>query len=188
MPSRYFKLTDDVYIPGRWHLRTPVDETGKEVDPWQFTEGHPVQVDGRLRMSFRRTGSPLDFTLAGLDIPVVRAHVASLLAELAPNDVQFLPVDIEGQTDPFCIFVATRLIRCIDDAATGEVRYWTPEDGRPEKVGKYQLVRGMRIDPSKAGDAKVFRTWGWTIALIVHEDIKRALERANVTGTHFKEV
>ncbi|RYZ15461.1 MAG: hypothetical protein EOO70_06775, partial [Myxococcaceae bacterium] len=46
----------------------------------------------------------------------------------------------------------------------------------------------MRIDPTKAGDAKVFRTWGWTIALIVSEDIKEALERAGVTGMKFKEV
>jgi hypothetical protein len=188
MATRYFDLSDDVYIPGRWHLRTPVDEHGQEVAPWQFTEGHPVQVRGRLRMAFRRTGGPLDFTLAGLDIPVVRAHVASLLAALAPNDVQFLPVDIEGQADPFRILVATRLIQCIDDAATSEVRYWKSEDDRPEKVGEYRVVHGMRIDPSKVGEARVFRTWGWTIALIVSEDIKVALERASVTGTHFKEV
>nr|WP_317987913.1 suppressor of fused domain protein [Hyalangium gracile] len=46
----------------------------------------------------------------------------------------------------------------------------------------------MRIDPSKVGDAKIFRTWGWTVALIVSEDIKQALERAGVTGVKFKEV
>ncbi len=188
MTTRYFKLRDDVDLPNRWRLEPPVDETGQEVNPWQFTKGQPVQPAGRLRMSVSRSGVPLDFTLTGLDVPVVRAHVAALLAELAPNDVQFLPVDIEGQPDPFHIFVATRLVRCIDGHATEEVRYWKPEDGRPEKVGKYRYVGGMRIDPSKVGGTRVFRTWGWTVALIVHEDIKLALERANVTGTHFREV
>ncbi len=46
----------------------------------------------------------------------------------------------------------------------------------------------MRIDPSKVGDAKVFRTWGWSIALVVSEDIKDALERTGATGLQFTEV
>jgi hypothetical protein len=46
----------------------------------------------------------------------------------------------------------------------------------------------MRIDPSKVGDAKVFRPWGWTVALIVLEEIKEALERVGATGTKFKDV
>jgi hypothetical protein len=158
------------------------------VDPWQFTEGHSVEISERLKMALQVAGKPLDFTLAGLDIPVVHAKVASILAELAPDDVQLLPVDIEGQPEQFNILVATNLIQCIDDEASEEVEYWRPEDERPEKTGNYRAVAGMRIDPSKAGDAKVFRTWGWTIALIVSEDIKEALERAGVTGIKFKEV
>nr|WP_233587362.1 suppressor of fused domain protein [Corallococcus sp. CA049B] len=46
----------------------------------------------------------------------------------------------------------------------------------------------MRIDPTKVGGARVFRTWGWTVALIVSEDIKEALEHANITGVKFREV
>ena len=102
--------------------------------------------------------------------------------------MQLLAVDVDGQSEPYCILVATRLIRCIDDNASEEVGYWTPEDGRPEKVGKYRGVSGMRIDPTKVGGAKVFRTWGWTIALVVSEDLKEALERAGVTGAKFEEV
>ena len=188
MAQRYFDLTDDVYIPGRWHIDTPVDETGQEVDPWQFTEGHSVEVRERLRMALQVAEKALDFTLAGLDIPVVHAKVASLLKELAPGDVQLFPVEIDGHPDHFCLVNVTRLVRCIDDEASEEVKYWTPEDGRPEKTGKYRAVAGMRIDPSKVGDAKVFRPWGWTIALIVSEEIKEALERIGATGTKFKEV
>lgn len=46
----------------------------------------------------------------------------------------------------------------------------------------------MRIDSSKMGDAKVFRPWGWTVAQILSEEIKEALERVGATGTKFKEV
>ncbi|NMO21444.1 hypothetical protein HPC49_42950 [Pyxidicoccus fallax] len=188
MSKRYFDLSDDLSIRGRWQLHSPVDEHGQEVDPWQFTKGQAVQVDTRLRLPLQVNGTPLDFTLGGLDTPVVSTRVAALLTELAPDDVQLLPVDIDGQTEPFRIVVATRLIRCIDDQASREVRYWKPEDGRPEKVGKYRVVSGLRIDPTQVGSARVFRPWGWTVALIVSEDIKQALERAGVTGTRFKEV
>jgi len=188
MPHRYFKLTDDVYIAGRWELGEPVDSEGQEVDPWQFTKGSAVHVRERLRVPIKRPGPPLHFSFTSLATPVVHTQVAALLSELAPNDVQFIPVDIASQPDQFHIFVATHLIRCIDDERSTEVRYWKPEDGRPEKTGQYRSVYRLRIDPSKVGDAKVFRTWGWDIALIVSEEIKEALERIGATGTKFKEV
>ncbi|WP_095992105.1 imm11 family protein [Cystobacter fuscus] len=189
MPKKYFKLSQEVDGSGGWDLGNPTDPQGREVDnPWSFREGLPVADPGRLTLPVGRPGRALDFTLAGFSIPVVHARVAALFRELAPRDVQLLPVDIPGQPDPFCILVATRLIQCIDDQASEEVEYWMPEDGRPEKVGQYRDVSGMRIDPSKIGDAQVFRTWGWTIALIVSEELKEALERMGATGAKFKEV
>jgi hypothetical protein len=189
MPKRYFDLSDDVEMPGRWHLRSPTDLQGRELDdPWVFTDGIQIPNPGRLKSPIARPGRAVDFTITGLGIPIVHVRVASLFAELAPEDVQSFPVEIEGQPEQFCILVATKLIRCIDDKASEEVLVWTPEDGRPEKVGQYRDIYGMRIDTSKVGDAKVFRTWGWSIALIVREDIKDALERMGATGTWFQEV
>ncbi len=189
MPKRYFDLSDDVYVPGRWYLHNPADPSGREVDdPWMFTDGRRLPNPGRLKIAIDRPGKPLDFSLAGLAIPLVHVRVATVFAELAPEDVQLFPVEVEGQPEQFCILVATKTLRCIDDAACKEVEIWTPEDGRPEKVGQYRDVYGMRIDPSKVGDAKVFRTWGWTVALIVSQEIKHALERIGATGTYFEEV
>lgn len=189
MPKRYFDLADDIYLPGRWELGHPLDLNGQQLeDPWQFRVGEPAPFEGPVRIPVKRPGTPLDFSHAAFSIPVVHVRVASLLAEMAPNDVQLIPVRIDGQPDEFCILNATRLVRCIDDHASGEVRFWKPEDGRPEKTGQYRAVYGMRIDSSKVGDAKVFRTWGWTVALIVSEELKEALERLGTTGTKFKEV
>ncbi|WP_163786113.1 imm11 family protein [Myxococcus vastator] len=190
MAKRFFDLADDMELQGRWLLGDPTTSQGQEVDdPWQFTDGCPVQVEARLKIPIDHLGRPLDFSLAGVGVtPIVHKRVAHIFAELAPDDVQLFPVDVAGQAEPYFILVATRLIRCIDDSASTEVRYWQPEDGRPEKVGEYRGVSGMRIDPAKVGGAKVFRTRGWSIALIVSEDIKEALERAGVTGCYFKEV
>ncbi|MDY7227320.1 imm11 family protein [Hyalangium rubrum] len=184
MPQHFFKLYDDVYVPRRWHLATPTDGQGREVDDWQFTEGRALRIEGRLKIRVEHAGRPLDFAEAGLKIPVVHVKVASLFTELAPQDVQLIPVDIEGQPDQYLILVATRCVRCIDEKAS-RIRLWTHEDGVPEKVGRYRDVRDMRIDQERVGDAKVFRPWGWEGTLIVSGDIKSALTRMGAAGPKF---
>ncbi len=187
MSQRFFKLSDDRYVPQRWHLDTPVDSQGHKVHDWDFTRGTPVHMGGRLKIPIEIAGRPLDFSWAGLSIPVVHVKVASMLSERAPGDVQLIPADIEGQPDQYLVLVATRLIRCIDEKAS-KVQFWQPEDGLPEKVGQYWAVDDMRIDKVKVGNAKVFRPEGWEVALIVSEEIKDALERMGATGTRFEEV
>jgi hypothetical protein len=187
MSQRFFELHDDVQVPGRWHLDMPTDAQGNTLNDWQFKQGAPVSIQGRLRIPIEAAGRPLDFTEAGLRIPVVHVRVAALFTELAASDVQLLPVDIEGQPDQYLILVATRLVRCIDEQAS-EIQRWTPEDGLPEKVGQYAIVSHLRIDPAKAGDARVLRPEGWSGALIIREDLKRALEDLGATGLRFTEV
>ncbi|WP_338068602.1 imm11 family protein [Archangium gephyra] len=125
--------------------------------------------------------------LAGASIPVVHARVAAVFARLAPGDVQLIPVEVEGQTDSYFLLNITRVVKCIDDEASDEVRYWKPEHGQPENVGEYRSVIGLRIDPAKVGDAQLFLTWGW-IAIVVSEVIKKALEEMGATGPKFQEV
>jgi hypothetical protein len=187
MTKRFFRLADDVRFPNRWHLAMPRDLQGVKVDDYEFWRGTPVHIKSRLRIPIETEGKPLDYTEAGLNIPVVHVQVASMFAELAPDDVQLIPVDVEGQPDQYIILVATRLIRCIDEQAS-RIELWTHEDGVPHKVGQYASVRDLRIDKAKAGSAKVFRCEGWSSPLIVSEEIMDALERMGATGTRFEEV
>ncbi len=187
MSKRYFELSDDVELPHRWHLAMPRDRQGLKVDDGQFMRGEPVHIKDRLRIPIEIAGKPLDFTEAGISIPVVHIRVASMFAELAPDDVQLIPVDVEGHPDQYLILVATRLIRCIDEKAS-RIELWTHEDGVPEKVGQYFSVRDMRIEKAKVGSAKVFRCEGWMGPLIVSGEIKDALDRMGATGTRFEEV
>lgn len=187
MAQRFFDLADDVYVPRRWHLDTPIDSQGHSVHDWDFKRGTPVHVEGRLKIPIETAGKPLDFTEAGIRIPVVHVKVASMLAEKARGDVQLISADIEGYPDQYLVLVVTRLIRCIDEHAS-RILLWTAEDGEPERVGQYRDVRDMRIDKAKVGNAQVFRPEGWEVALIVSEEIKDALDRMGATGTRFQEV
>jgi len=187
MAKRFFELSDDVEFPLRWHLALPRDSHGQKVDDWQFRLGSPVHIKDRLRIPVEIVGKPLDFTEAGVRLPVLHVRIASVFAELAPDDVQLIPVDVEGYPDQYLILVATRLIRCIDETAS-RIELWTHEDGVPHKVGQYFSVRDMRVDKAKVGGAKVFRCEGWEGPLIVSGEIKDALEGMGATGTRFEEV
>ncbi|WP_307733024.1 imm11 family protein [Stigmatella ashevillensis] len=161
MPMQYFDLFDDVYFTGRWELGKLIDpQESKEVWPWLLMRGKPVHFPKNPVGPVRASGRPLDFSHAAFGIPVVHARVASIFTELAPTDVQLIPVNIQGQSDPYFILNIVRIVKCIDDKASEEVRYWTEEDELPEKTGTYSSVSGMRIDLAKVGNTKVFRTWG----------------------------
>ncbi|HEX8699759.1 MAG TPA: DUF1629 domain-containing protein [Myxococcaceae bacterium] len=187
MPKRFFELADDVNVPHRWHLAMPRNTQGVKVDDYEFWRGSSVHIETRLRVPIEIEGNPLDYTEAGLNIPVVHVRVASMFAELAPDDVQLIPVDVDGQPDQYLILVATRRIRCIDEQAS-RIELWTHEDGVPHKVGQYASVRDMRVDKARVGSAQVFRCEGWTGPLIISGEVKAALDGMGATGTRFEEV
>ncbi len=186
--TRYYELQDNRYHPGRWHLRSPLDEQGHPISPWQFFKGTRLDCQEAIRFPVKPDGVELDFSWAAFSIPVVHSRFVQLFASLGIQEVQFLPAHVEGHSGPWFILNTLHTLRCIDDARCTEVQYWQPEDGQPEKVGRYRYVAGMRIDPMKAGDTRIFRPWGWSQALIVSERLKEAMEKERITGTKFVEV
>jgi len=136
----------------------------------------------------RPDGVELDFSLAGVSIPVVSSRFVQVVERLGLQEAQFLPVQVDDHPGPWFILNTLRTLRCIDDARCEEVQYWRPEDGQLEKVGQYRSIMGLRIDPKKVEGVRIFRPWGWSIALLVSEDVKEALEREGLTGLRFTEV
>jgi hypothetical protein len=185
---KYYELVDDRRSLSRWQLGGPLDESGREIDPWQFREGEFLHFDHALRFPLDETGDALDFSWAAFAIPVVHDRFAQLFQRLRVTDVQFIPARIATHKSTCWVLNALRIIRCIDDARCTEVKYWKPEHNQPDKLGQYRSVVGLRIDPSKVGNARIFRTWGWRIALIVSEDIKQAIESEGLNGARFVEV
>ena len=186
--ARYYELTDDRRSRARWHLRSPLNEQGQPVDTWQFFKGRRLEPEGTIRFPVRPAGEALDFTWAAFSIPVVHERFAQLFQRLGVPEVQFIPAQVEAHPEPYFILNTLRTIPCIDDARCAGVEHWRPEDGQPEKVGEYRSVAGLRIDPSKAGGARIFRPWGWDVALIVSDDLKHAIEAEGLSGTRFVEV
>ncbi|HYO53092.1 imm11 family protein [Archangium sp.] len=188
MQMKYYDIFDNMRIPGRWHLKMPVDAQGEWIDTWQFKEGRVLDIKGPIRFPVKPVGVALEYTLS-MGVPVVHRRVVSLFERLGiQKEVQFIPVEVEGQEEPWFILNALQVIRCIDDARCEEVFYWRPEDGEPDRVGQYKNVRGLKVDPAKVGEANIFRPWGWLVVLIVSERVKMAMEAEGIIGTDFIEV
>jgi hypothetical protein len=187
--SRYYRLRDDMKFPGRWALGAPVDAQGQEINPWQFEKGLVLDLDGTPRFPLLVRGVPLEFSAAAFGIPVVHARFVQLFEHLeSRQDVQFIPARVESHSEPYFILNALRTLQCIDETRSEEIEYWKPEHGEPERVGEYRAVYGLKVDPTKAAGADIFRTWGWTVALIVSEHLKQVLEKERITGTKFTAV
>lgn len=186
---RYFELLDDMRILDRWEPGSPVDASGQEIWHGHFSQGLPLEVRTPAFVPLHSPGRVLDYTTTALGIPIVHAKLEALFGRPPiQGQLQLLPATIEGQADTWFLVNTLRVIRCIDDARCEAVFHYTAEDDEPERLGEYRNVRGLRIDASQVGDAHVFRPWGWQVAIIVSEHVKRALEQASVTGVRFTEV
>lgn len=187
--TEYFSIQDDVYIRERWHLKSPVDGEGGMIVPGDLMDGVPVSFDKPWFLALMRPGHELDYSLTGLNIPVVSQRFVTLFESLGVRDeVQFIPARVENHSGLYFVLNPLRIVKCIDVGKCAEVAFWEPKHGEPELVGQYRNVRGLRIDPAKAGNTDIFRPWGWPIAIIVSKRIKMAIEEEDLVGPTFTEV
>jgi hypothetical protein len=176
-------------ILDQWTLGEPMDGEGQELWHGELTDGLPISGRGPARIGVYAPGRPLDFSTTVLGVPIVHGRVKELLEQLGlSGQMQSFPIAVEGQAEPYYLLNLLRVVRCIDDARCEEVAYRTVEEGYEDEIGEYRNVVGMRIDPSRVGDAEIFRPWGWQTNIIVSERVKRALEESGVTGARFTEV
>jgi hypothetical protein len=187
--GRYFEVWPNMHIPGRWHVKGPRDEQGQQIIPWRLQQGMVFHTEMPLVLLLGQQGHALDFSLTGLNIPVVNGRFVSVCERLGiQHEVQFIPARVEEHPEPYFVLNPLRIIKCIDESRCEEVTFWEPRHGVPEKVGHYRNVVGMKVEPEKIGDANIFRPWGWQGALIVSERFKRAMEEEGLSGPSFVEV
>lgn len=182
---RIYKAVDDLRVPGRWFLGRIYDSKGHELNPNHFTRGVPVRVDPPIEVHLRDVGRPLDFTFADLDAPIVTPAVAEVFLRLAPNETEVIPARVESVEGEFALLNVTRKLRCLDERRS-EIMWWGPEDGRPDKVGQYQMISRFVIVASTVQECPMFRIDGWEVALLVQEELKIELERLGVRGLRFR--
>jgi hypothetical protein len=207
MRTEFFELEDDLYSDGRWYLNRLCDSTGIELDSREFRYGKPVHLgppisaktwkEGtpiaarpplKVLLDPDRVGLPLDFTFTNADMPVVGSRVARILAAIAPQDIQQIPVLVESQNEDYNIINVVTVVDCID-VRRSEIQWYTEGNNvRPDKAGMPEMITKLVIDPVRAGEHHIFRIYGWEIAVVVSDVIKNAFEQSNVSGVRFRQL
>ncbi|HYV49214.1 MAG TPA: DUF1629 domain-containing protein [Myxococcaceae bacterium] len=183
--NQYFDLWDDMQIPGRSVLGTPVGGD-RWIDPSQFADGEVVEHWVPMTFEVIHPGSMLDYSMAHMGVPVVNQRAADVLERTCGDQVQLIEVTVSGQIEPFFIANALRTVECVDEQRSQSVALWTEEDGQPAKIGRYRSIFGLKIDPIRVPpELDLFRVARWTVALIASDRLKRAMEGANLIGPKF---
>ncbi|GMT97552.1 hypothetical protein KH5H1_16710 [Corallococcus caeni] len=174
----------------QWLIETPTRGTGEAFDePWMFADGRVLEEPGRMKALITTPGKRRAFVFSVIEqAPIVSEAIANVFRALAPDDVQLFPVMVEGESDPFFVVNATKVVDAIDEARCREVHHYDEDDPAPGYEGEYNWIYGLRIDPMKTEGAQVFRLMKFKTAFIVSEDIKNALEAVGNLGVSFERV
>ena len=203
MRESYFELDDDVCLGGRWHLMDLFDRTGTKLDIRDFRYGRPVDVGSHvkvhvwnseeivdaeppLRLTLHTEGVPLDLTFTEGSL-VVTSKVADILQRVAGLDIQRIPVFVEWREEEYAIINVTSVVRCVDRGAS-RIEWYTEADGRPDMIGRAKTVGKLVVDPSRVGNANMFRLGERPIQIIVSSVVRGALEKDRVSGVRFRPV
>jgi hypothetical protein len=184
METAYFRLSFDPERWPRWFPGEPRSEQGEEVDARTFTSCSRY-TRGALVLPTDAAGPRSPITFGPFDLPVVDVSVGEKFFRLAGDDVQLVSAAVEDGN--VYILNALRSVECIDETRTmGET--WSPEAGRPDKIGEYRTVLRLFIDPVRARGAHVFRPTGWHVALIVSSEMAARLDDRELGGTRLEPV
>ncbi|SFR71262.1 hypothetical protein SAMN05428960_0358 [Mitsuaria sp. PDC51] len=183
---RFYRLIADPDSSHRWFLDSPKTLSGEQVDPRIFTYGFAVEPQPPLVVPVDQDGERIGFNFAAFDMVVTPAAINEKLGSLAGAAIQRFPV-LTDSDEAFEILNVCDLVECLDETRCHVTR-WTPSDGRPEKIGEYRMVVGLKIDANRAAGHHIFRVAGWSIALIVSEDVKKLFENAGLSGVVYQRV
>jgi hypothetical protein len=184
MVMKYFRLTDEIDIPGRWHLGQIFDGDRSRDD---FLKGMEIDDINALSVEITHTGRALEFCLTSFSVPVAEKQIGEAIFRQAGSDLQRLPVRL-GFGLSYDILNATRTVACLDEKKSEYVK-WLPGDSRPDLVGQYRMVPRLIVDPRQVPkDAHFFRITGWRVALIVSESVMEAMEANGCFGAKFESV
>jgi hypothetical protein len=181
---QYFRLTDDIEMPPRWHLGHIFDGERLRDD---FREGRRLSDTDALSAEISHNGRSLDSCLTSFAVPIAVKALGEAIARCAGSDLQRLPVHIlPGLT--YEVLNATRCIPCLDEQRS-EFMKWLPGDHRSDLVGQFRMVSRLVLDPARLpADANFFRVAGWEVALVISERVKDAMESEGCFGAKFRSV
>jgi hypothetical protein len=167
----------------------------RNLNKWDLMAGRNISAwDVDTVVYYDIENGQTDYSFTDINIPVYSPYLCQLMRELKMEDIQYLPVRLKQkesgrEIEGYHIANYLRLIDCLDREHS-EYVIWTKEnllfwERRSYMLGTFRDVKKAVLDITRAGDARLFRLWGWEMMVIVREDVKTAIEEAGITGGRF---
>lgn len=200
---KYFKMSMLETSRWAWGIDIEWHKVGEWIGPqwvgndapdgWAYTRcerlpsDHPEQIG--LWGTVYRKGQPVDFRTTGTcNVPIASQRFAKTIEEIAPNDLQRIPFRIEGAEGEWEILNVLPLIDCLDRERSWITYFPENEPLCPSRSGKPRRVINLTIHADRTSGHQIFRIKDWQVVIAVSEQIKDAIERAELTGMKFESV
>lgn len=184
---KYYKWQFDSKFDDCWFISEPRLPNGEVVDSWFFRKCQTIDPSYISLVASTTYGDIVtEASFGAFDIPYVRPKMAHALLDSVGNEIQLIPVHIEGFNEDVFILNVLNSVKCVDESRS-EFEKWAPGNTqRPNKVGQYKMISKLLVDPNTTNDLNIFRPWGWTIKIVVSEKVKSVVEAIGATGTTFE--
>ena len=179
--SGFYRLQDDVHVPGRWHLGDIRLHDGEEVF---LNLGQRVELATPPFVAVSVRGRALEFSFTSFAVPVTSAGLGKAMSAAAPGCIQPVPLRIDG----YGAFDALNVIRAVDclDERHSEFVKWTHDDERPDLEGEYRSVSRLCLDAALIPeDAHVFHIARYGVTVLVSQLMKSTMESVGCLGARF---
>ncbi|HVE81192.1 MAG TPA: hypothetical protein VND93_00020 [Myxococcales bacterium] len=178
--GKYFDLFCDMSAPKeRWYLNGPRGPNGELLHD-ALTCGRRYEGGAPVICPVDEPGPALELTMTEELVPILNERVAAIFSAYMGKDAQLVHARALGAGGVLWAVNVLASPDCIDEAGCAKVERWTVADGRPDLVGSYRNIEGLRINPVRAGGHAIFRPRGWDIAVIVAAPLAEALQKAGV--------
>jgi hypothetical protein len=178
--DRYFELFCDLSAPNkRWYLNGPWGVDGRLLEE-ALTSGRKFDGPAPVTCVVGTAGPALELTMTEELVPILNDRMAAIFSAHIRKDAQLIQARVKGMNTILWAVNVLAIADCIDDAKCEEVTRWTAADGNPGRIGRYRKIKGLRIDPARAGGHATFRLHGWESSVIVNDSLATALKNAGV--------
>jgi hypothetical protein len=178
----------------QWYLR--IELVGHH--EWDLRAGRYIEGwDPHTTAYYEDEPALTDYPFTNNALPVYSPRLKAVMEGLGLGEIQYLPLRVRdehggGELLGYHIANYLRVIDCLDRERSA-YQVWTRDnllfwEQTPWKLGTFRDVTKAVVDSRVIGDVPLFRLWGWTMIVVVREDVKREIERAQITGCRFSAI
>lgn len=184
---KYYRLTEDMSIHGRWYL-SPINNVSYE-EQWNFIVKPFFQARDTLNVPIKIQGTKTDYTEnLTYNIPIISNKAKIVLEKYGISLSQVNILDLQDEEKNSYYAMGVDILDCVNEDFSEYIKYEESDHVAPDRIGDYKFFNKLVLDKEKINTKHIFRIKGFLIYLIVSEELKECMESQLLSGVLFEEI